>query len=118
MVSRAGPPPMINVSIDSSAMALRFPRLARSRSGRGAHDPAPECCEIALLALKTAIDQIPAHALWHGERERRDQPSCRKVIVDIGADAHGDAETVGSRLQRLAVILKFGAARGHATCSS
>jgi len=37
-------------------MGLRFARslAARGRSGRGAHNPAPERCEIALLGTKAA----------------------------------------------------------------
>ena len=37
-------------------------------------------------------------------RERRDQPPGGEVVVDIGPDAHGDAEPVDGGLQRLAVI--------------
>src|SRR5438105_11044887 len=77
-----------------------------------ADDPAPERDEIALLALEASIDQIPAHALGHAKRERRDQPSRGEIVVDIGPDAHGDAEPIDGCLQRLAVISKLGSARG------
>ena len=46
--------------------------------------------------------------------ERRDQPAGGEIVVDIGPDAHGDAESVGGGLQRLAVILQFRSARGDA----
>src|SRR5579859_5507190 len=102
MVSPAWPPPITSVSIASTGMALRC--FARRGLRRRANNPAAERGEIALLDLKAAIDQIPAHALRHRQRERRRQPSGGEVVVDIGPDAHGDAEPVGGRLQRLAVI--------------
>ena len=87
---------------------------ARGGLRRRADDPAPERGEIALFGLKTAIDQIPAHALRHRQGKRRDQPSGGEIVVDIGPDAHGNAEPVGGGLQRLAVILKLRPARGDA----
>src|SRR5882724_4550205 len=105
MVSPAWPPPMTSVSMRSTGMARCLATAGRLR--RGAHDPAPERGEIALLGAKTAIDQVPAHALRHAERKRRDQPPGGEVVVDIGADAHGDAEAVDGGLQRLAVELKL-----------
>ena len=62
------------------------------------HDPATERGEVALFGLKAAIDQVPAHAFGDGERERRHQPPRGEVVVDIGPDAHGDAEPVGGGL--------------------
>ena len=46
--------------------------------------------------------------------ERRHQPAGGEVVVDIGPDAHGDAEPVGGGLQGLAVILQLRSARGDA----
>src|SRR5437764_135186 len=87
-------------------MTLQFAgRLAaRRRLRRGTNDPAPEACEIALLALEAAIDQIPAHAFRHRQCKRRHQSPGGNVVVDIGPDAHGDAEPVDGGLQCLAVI--------------
>src|SRR5262249_50335077 len=84
---------------------------ARGRRRRGADDPAPERGEVALLGLESAMDQIPAHPLGHAEIKWGDQPAGGKVIVDIGADAHRDAEPVDGGLQRLAVELKLRPAR-------
>src|SRR5438445_2486839 len=112
MASPAWPPPMISVSTCSTAMALAF--SARSGLGCGANDPAAKRGKVALLGAKTAIDQVPAHALGHAERKRRDQPPGGEVVVDIGADAHGNAEAVDGGLQRLAVELKLRPARGDA----
>src|SRR5215468_5674907 len=107
MVRPACPPPMTSVSTDSAGMVLDLSGLARRRCRRRAHDPAAERGKVALLGLEAAIDQIPAHALRHGERKRRHQSSCGEVVIDIGADAHGDAESVDGGLQRLSVILKL-----------
>src|SRR5579871_2323859 len=93
MVRPAWPPPMMSVGTRSICMASGL--AACRRPGGGAHDPAAERSKIALLGLEAAIDQVPAHALGHREREWRDQPPGRKVVVDIGADAHGNAEPVG-----------------------
>src|SRR5437763_9505865 len=112
MVSPAWPPPMISVSTCSTAMALAFSASGWLR--RRADNPAPERGKVALLGAKTAIDQVPAHALGHAERKRRDQPPGGEVVVDIGADAHGDAEAVDGGLQRLTIELKFRPARGDA----
>src|SRR4051812_34619141 len=87
---------------------------ARGRQSRGADDPAAEGGEIALVGLEAAIEQVPAHALRHRQRKGRDEPAGGEVVVDVWADAHGDAEAVARRLQRLAVILEFEAARGDA----
>src|SRR5215475_13165038 len=99
MVRPAWPPPMTSVSTRSTGMARRPAAAGRLR--RGAHDPAPEGGEVALLGAKTAIDQVPAHALGDAERKRRDQPSGGEIVVDIGADAHGNPEPVDRGLQRL-----------------
>src|SRR5262245_14151203 len=93
MVRPAWPPPITSVSTRSAGMAL-LSGLARGLCG-GAHDPAAEGREVALLGLEAAIDQIPAHAFGHAQRKRRDEPACGEIVVDIGADAHGDAEPVG-----------------------
>src|SRR6476469_6000883 len=93
-------------------MARRLALAGRLR--RGADDPAPERGEVALLGPVAAIDQIPAHALGHRGREGSDKPSGGEVVVDIGPDAHGDAEPVAGGLQRLAVVLEFRAACGNA----
>src|SRR5258708_19725557 len=113
MVSPAWPPPMTSVSTRSIGMMSHLARGFAARGGGrgGAHDPAPERDEVALLGLKAAIDQVPAHALGHAQRKRRDQPSRGEVVVDIGPDAHGDAEPVDGRLQGLAIELKFRSAR-------
>src|SRR5438874_11754787 len=115
MTSPAWPPPMMRVWTCSTGMALSPANelAARGRSRRGVDNPAPERGEIALLGTKTAIDQIPAHALRHRQRKRRDQPSGGEIIVDIGPNAHGNTEPINRSLQRLAVILKFGSARDH-----
>src|SRR5262249_52079999 len=99
MVSPAWPPPITSVSTRSTGMAHAL--AAAGRLGSRAHDPAPERGKVALLGAKTAIDQIPAHALGHAERKRRDQASGGEIVVDIGSDAHGDAEPVDRGLQRL-----------------
>src|SRR5689334_11090499 len=112
MVSPAWPPPITSVSMRSAGMAPSL--AARGRLRGGTHDPAPERGEIALLGAEAAIDQVPAHALGHAERKGRDQPPGGEVVVDIGADAHGDAEAVDRGLQRLAVELEFRPARGEA----
>ena len=94
-----------------------FADAALAPGGRhrgGAHDPAAEGGEVALLGPERAIDQVPAHALGHRQRKRRDQPAGGEVVVDIGADAHGDAEPVDGGLQRLAVELELRSARGDA----
>src|SRR6476646_10665608 len=116
ITSPAWPPPMMSVWTCSTGMALNSTDglAARGRSGRGMDDPAPERGEIALPGLKAAIDQIPAHALRHRQGKRRDQPSGGEVVVDVGPDAHGDAEPVGRGLQRVTVILKLRPSRRHA----
>src|SRR6266481_9971242 len=116
IVSPAWPPPMMRVWICSTgiAVSLADELAARGRSRRGVDDPAPECGEIALPGLKTAIDQIPAHALRHRQGKRRDQPSGGEVVVDVRPNAHGDTEPVDRGLQRVAVILKLRPARRHA----
>src|SRR5947207_14697121 len=115
IVSPAWPPPMISVWTCSTGMANLADELAaRGRSRRGVDDPSPECGEIALPGLKTAIDQIPAHALRHRQGKRRDQPSGSEVVVDVRPNTHRHTQPVGRGLQRLAVILKLRPARGHA----
>ena len=99
--------------IDALRRAWRALLRRRSRLRGGAHDPAAEGSEIALLGAEAVIDQIPAHALRHAQRKRRDQPAGGEIVVDIGANAHGDAEAVDGGLQRLAVERKFLAARGE-----
>src|SRR5436190_14998371 len=99
MVSPAWPPPITSVSMRSAGMAHAL--AAAGRLCRGAHDPAPERGKIALLGAKTAIDQIPAHALGHAHTKRRDQPPGGEIVIDIRANAHGDAEPVDCGLQRL-----------------
>src|ERR1700742_1289943 len=106
---------MTSVSTLSAGMALL---ALRGRLGGGADDPAAEGGEIALLGAEAAIDQVPAHAFRDAQRKRRNKPARDEVIVDIGADAHGDAEPVDSRLQGVAVILKLRAARGDARQAS
>src|ERR1700687_797987 len=96
-----------------AARSLADELAARGRSRRGADDPTPERREIALLGSKTAIDQIPAHALRHRQRKRRDQPSGGEIVVDIGPDAHRNPQPVDGGLQRLAVILQLRSARRH-----
>src|ERR1700736_3640321 len=76
-------------------------------SRRGADDPAPERGEIALLGLEAAIDQIPAHAFRYAQGKRRHQPSGGEVVVDVGPDAHRNAQSVDRGLQRVAVILNL-----------
>src|SRR5262245_4990179 len=105
MVSPAWPPPITSVSIASTGMARCL--ASAGRFGRGVHDPAAECGEVALVGAETAIDQIPAHALGHAQSKRCDQAAGGEVVVDIGADAHGDAEAVDRGLQCLAVELEF-----------
>ena len=95
-------------------LALAGPYPCR-RSGRCARmiqrrNAAKSRCSV----LEAAIDQIPAHALGHAQRKRRDQPSGGEIVVDIGADAHRDAEAVDGGLQRLAVKLKLRSARRDA----
>src|SRR4051812_28475112 len=85
----------------TSPVAVRSP--ARLRARGGAHDPGAEGLKCRLVTPALAIDQIPVLAFRHRLRERRDQPARVEVVVDIGADAHGDADAVGGRLQRLAV---------------
>src|SRR5437868_15134827 len=111
MASPAWPPPMISVSTCSAAMALAFSASGWLR--RRADNPAPEGGKVALLGAKAAIDQVPAHALGHAQGKRRDQPPGGEVVVDIGADAHGNAEPVDRGLQRLAIELEFRPARGE-----
>ena len=96
---------MISLSIAASGIACA---AARRRLGRGTDDPAAERGKVALLGVETAIEQVPAHALRHAELERRDQPSGGEVVVDIGPDAHRDAEAVDRGLQRVAVELELG----------
>src|SRR5260370_9904514 len=98
MTSPAWPPPITSVSICSTGMALA--PGAAGGLGCGADDPAPERGKIALPGAEVAIDQIPAHALGHAERKRRDQPSRGQVVVDIGADAHPNAQPAHVRLHR------------------
>src|ERR1700675_1717326 len=112
IVSPAWPPPTTSVSTCSTGMALAL--AATGGLHGGADDPAPERGKIALFGAEAAIDQIPAHALGHAERKRRHQPSGGEVVVDIGANAHGNAEAVDRGLQRLAIKLKLRSARGHA----
>src|SRR3981189_408941 len=107
----AWPPPITSVSTCSTGSAASL--AARGGAGRGADDPAPERGEIALLGLKTAIDQIPAHALGHAQRKRRDQPSSGEIVVDIGPDPHRNPQAIDRGLQRVAVILKLRSARRH-----
>src|SRR6202011_3990773 len=108
----------IQLKSDWKRLRLKRPQLPASASpgrlGRGTDDPAPERGEIALLGAEAAIDQVPAHALRDTQRKRRDQPAGGEVVVDIGADAHGDAEAVDRGLQRLAVELELEAARSQA----
>src|ERR1700759_3955137 len=106
-------PPCTGVWTRSAGMARR-PGLAGRRLRRGADDPAPERREVTLFGPVAAIDQIPAHALGHRGRERSNKPSGGEIVVDIGPDAHGDAEPVAGGLQRLAVVLEFRAACGNA----
>src|SRR5262245_21198960 len=73
----------------------------------GLNQPLPERGKVALILPELAIHQIPLLALGHGEREARDQPAGADVIVDVGPDAHGDADTIGRSLQRLTVVLKL-----------
>src|SRR3954447_3594279 len=82
-------------------VAVRSP--ARLRARRSTHDPGTEGLKCGLVAAPLAIDQIPMLAFRHRLRERRDQPARVEVVVDIRADAHGDADAVGGRLQSLAV---------------
>src|ERR1700742_3169869 len=86
----------------------------RGRLGRGTDDPAAESGEVALLGAVAAIDQVPAHALGYRGREGRNKPAGSEIVVDIGPDAHGDAEPVGRGLQRLTIILKLSTACGDA----
>src|SRR6266480_2722107 len=103
MASPAWPPPMIRVGTCSIGMAPAPAACGRSRGC--ANDPAPERGEIALLGLEAAIDQIPAHAFRHAQRKRRYQPSGGEIVVDVGPDAHRNAQAVDGGLQRLAVEL-------------
>src|SRR5215211_2397996 len=112
IVSPAWPPPITSVLIRSTGIAGT--PAPGGGFGRGADDPAAEGGKIALLGAEAAIDQVPAHVLGHAQRKRRHQPARREVVVDIGADAHGDAEAVDRGLQRLAVELEFGPARADA----
>src|SRR5256885_11874617 len=112
IVSPAWPPPITRVSTCSTGTAASL--APRGGLGRGADDPAAERGKVALLGAKAAIDQVPSHPLRHALRKRRDQPACREIVVDIGADTHGDSEAVDRGLQGLAVKLKFRSARAHA----
>jgi len=49
------------------------------------------------------VHQIPPASLAHRQRERCDQPPRGEVVIDIGPDAHGDADAIRRRLLRLAV---------------
>src|SRR5882672_5983135 len=113
IVSPAWPPPMISVFMCSIGIAMNLTcefacgSAVPGRSCRGAHDPAPECGEIALPSLEAAIDQIPAHAFWHRQCKWRNQPTGGDVVVDIGPNAHRNTQPVDGGLQRLAVKLKL-----------
>src|ERR1700681_3458143 len=113
ITSPAWPPPMISVLTCSTGMAqsLADGLAERGRSRGGADDPAPERGEVTLPGLKTAIDQIPAHALRHRQGKGRDQPSGGEVVFDVGPNAHRHAEPVDRGLQRLPVKLKLRPAR-------
>src|SRR5215813_2258028 len=112
MVSPAWPPPITSVSIRSAGMAHSL--AAGGWLSASAHDPAAERGKVTLLGAEAAIDQVPAHALGHAQAKGRDQPARGQIVIDIGADAHGDAEPVDRGLQRLAIELEFRPARGEA----
>ena len=88
--------------------------LENAMARGGADDPAPERGEVALLGPEGAIDQVPAHALRHAERERRHQPPGGEVVVDIGPDAHRDARARRRRPAAPGRKLKLRSARGDA----
>src|ERR1700716_2966549 len=91
IAGRAGPKRKpINAASCSTGMAVNLADELAARGGSGccADDPAPKRGEIALLGLKTSIDQIPTHAFRHRQCKRCDQPSGGEVVVDVGVAAH------------------------------
>ena len=61
------------------------------------HDPVSERGKPRHSRLPSAIDQVPLKAFGNGACKRRNQPPGCDVVVDVGPDAHGNADAIGGR---------------------
>ena len=99
---------MIRLTPSGKAIASLTRRgLSPHRAAGGVDDPGPKGAERRFVLAALAPDQIPVLALRHREREGRNEALGLQVVVDIGADANRDTNTVGGGLDRLAVIFEL-----------